>query len=226
MDNSKYDTLIFDLDGTLFYTSEDIANSANITLDLFGFDPLDQDRIISHVGGGIYNSISRIIGDAAHANPHYEWEDGFVDQVVKKYRQIYSEHFLETTRPYSGVEKTIENFYQKGYKMAVLSNKAVQYTRAIVEHFQMDTYFELILGGDSLDNKKPHPQSINFILDQYSSSQASTLMVGDTEKDIEAAQNAKVDSCGVSYGMRPASEVKAMDPDYFIDNFSELEEIL
>src|SRR6056297_1618418 len=141
MQEPKYTTIIFDLDGTLFYTSEDIANCANMTLTELDFKRLDQKTIISHVGGGIHNTISKILGDAAHDDPNYNWDDSFLDDVVETYRNFYSKHFLDTTRPYPGVEEAIEEFDQQNINMAVISNKTIEYTRPIVEHFGMDKYF-------------------------------------------------------------------------------------
>lgn len=226
MAQPKYTTLIFDLDGTLFYTSEDIANCANMALDKLGYNRLDQETIISHVGGGIHNTIAKILGDAKYNDPNYEWEPSFLEDVVKTYRKLYAEHYLDTTRPYPDVAETIQLFHKKNINMAVVSNKTIDFTRPIVEHYGMDKYFEIILGGDSLENKKPHHEPLEHVIDHYKSKKEQTLIVGDTEKDIEAAKNAGIDSCGVTYGMRKPEVIKAIEPDYFIDNFSELEEIL
>jgi len=226
MAKNQFSTIIFDLDGTLFYTSDDIANCANLTLERFGFEKIDKARIISHVGGGIHNSISRILGDAIHNDPEYVWKDGFVDKVVKEYRDFYSKHFLDTTRPYPGVAKTVERLYDQNYRMAVISNKSVDYTKAIIKHFDMDQYFPIILGGDSLENKKPHPQSINFVMDQFNTLKNESLIVGDTEKDIQAGKNAEIKTCAVSYGMRDIAELQPLDPDYVINKFDELNTIL
>lgn len=226
MEETKYTTIIFDLDGTLFYTSDDIAISANLTLDKLGFKQLDKDNIISHVGGGIHNSISRILGDAAHDNPEYSWDATFVDNVVKTYRKIYAEHYLDTTKPYPGVEVTLEKLHENNLNLAVVSNKTIEFTRLIVEHFHMDKYFDVILGGDSLDNKKPHHEPLEHVINHYNSDKNETIIVGDTEKDIAAATNAGIASCGVTYGMRSPEDIKAMKPDFVIDKFDEIRDVL
>jgi len=222
MSVKEYKLVIFDLDGTLFYTSDDIANSMNTTLEEFGFDKMDNDTIIQHVGGGIHNSVNKVFGDAKYDDQDYDFDDQFIQKVVKRYKQIYSENFLETTRPYPGVEETLEKLSSKDIEMAVISNKIVEYTEEILKHYQLDKYFQIIMGGDSLDRKKPDPAPLYYVIEELDVDSDETLFIGDTANDIKAAKNANIDSCAVTYGMRSQEWLEQYQPDYFLNEFEEV----
>ena len=120
----------------------------------------------------------------------------------------------------------LEKLHENNLNLAVVSNKTIEFTRPIVEHFHMDKYFDVILGGDSLDNKKPHHEPLEHVINHYNSDKNETIIVGDTEKDIAAATNAGIASCGVTYGMRNPEDIKAMKPDFVIDKFDEIRDVL
>ncbi len=213
-------TLIFDLDGTLVDSSRDIAATMNKTLAYYDYPPLSVDRCIRHVGGGIANTVSRAFGDSAHHDPHFDWDENFIKQAVKRFRDYYDHNFLNTTAPYPGVLETIARL--KELKLAMISNKAYVYSYKIMARYGLTESFNIILGGDSLKVKKPDPGPIQHVLAQFGVKPEQSMVVGDSEKDIQAGQAASTLTCAVSFGMRTRSELEQLNPDYMIDRFSDL----
>ncbi|MBN2602393.1 MAG: HAD-IA family hydrolase, partial [Candidatus Marinimicrobia bacterium] len=141
-----------------------------------------------------------------------------------EYRKIYSKHLLDTSRLYPEITNTLNKL--NDYPMAVISNKAFVYTKHILEHFNLDRFFNPVLGGDSLDQKKPDPAPLLHVSNQYKIPPDNCLMVGDSEKDIAAARTAGMPVCAVTYGMRPKVMLEVMNPDFLVDSFGDLLKII
>jgi len=213
-------TLIFDLDGTLIDTGRDIANAMNLTLSHYNCPQIKEDRCIELVGDGIIKLVSRAFGEVKHNDINYKFDSEFLDPAVDLYRQIYHEHMFDTTKPYSGTVEVLTSL--KNNKLAVISNKDYKYTLEILQYFKLDQYFQIILGGDSLEYKKPHPEPLLHVMEKLNSSPEETMMIGDTDKDIRSGKAANVTTCAALYGMRSEEELKLHQPDYFIDDISKL----
>ncbi len=220
MNNRKIKAILFDLDGTLVDSSRDITTSINLTLKYFGYKSITHDQCIRHVGDGITQSVSRAFGESVYNNENYTWDRKFLSRVVKKYKEYYSEHLFDTTTPYPGIKETLSNL--NGISMAVISNKTYFYTFNILKHFNLHKYFDIILGGDSLEAKKPDPGPLLYVLENFSVQTTEAIMVGDSDKDISAGKAAKTLTCAVTYGMRSEDELRKLNPDFVIHCFSEL----
>ncbi len=213
VNRARVELLIFDLDGTLIDSREDLANAVNATRLRMGLPPLDLDRIASYVGDGAPVLMRRALG------PEFSDED--IRRALEFFLNYYGEHKLDCTRPYPGVTEALERFARTGLKMAVLTNKPVRISRAIVEGLDLARYFFAVYGGNSFPEKKPHPIGVETLCREAGVGPEETMLVGDSAVDVRTARNAGVRVCGVTYGFQPET-LAAEPPDLLVDSLVEL----
>ena len=209
--------LIFDLDGTLIDSAKDITISVNAMRRHLGAEPLDETLICSFVGNGASALVERALG--AQATP--EQRKAGLDFFLKFYRA----HALEHTRLYDGVRTMLEAFHAAGHTLSVLTNKPEKISTDILAALRLAMKFARIYGGDSLPHKKPNPVGIVTLMQETGARAEQTIMIGDTSVDIQAAHNAGVGSCGVTWGFKPET-LQAPKPDFVVDTPAELVNIL
>ncbi|NOX35969.1 MAG: HAD-IA family hydrolase [Calditrichaeota bacterium] len=210
------DLLIFDLDGTLVDSMTDIVRSANFTLQQLGWPPLPAATIQSYVGDGIRRLVQRCLAHYTEVTPE------MLERALDIYFQFYDQHCTDHAQVYPGVMETLVFFQHK--KKVVLSNKGAYYTQKILQALGLAPHFDLILGGDSLDEKKPHPQPVFHILDRLKVVRDRAMIIGDSPQDIQSGKAAGIFTCGVLYGYRPAEMLTGAD--YTIRSMLELQHIV
>lgn len=203
--------LVFDLDGTLIDSKEDLANSVNHALVEFGLAPLPRRLIYGYVGNGATMLIRRALGP--------EREEA-LPEVLGVFLDHYGRHLLDTTVPYPGVEGSLRE-HSGRYEMAVLTNKPVGMTREILDGLSLSRHFVDVRGGDSFPSKKPDPEGLLGILGSRAASPVEALMVGDSAADVLAGKGAGTPTCGVTYGLG-AGGFADHPPDFTIDRFPDL----
>lgn len=209
------DLVIFDLDGTLIDSKLDLAHAANATRGHMGMLPLECERVYSYVGNGAPVLIRRVLGpDATEAQ---------VEEALEFFLEYYREHMLDYTVLYPGVGESLEQLREAGVRMAVLTNKPVRISRAIVDGLGVGGHFHQVYGGNSFDFKKPHPIGVETLMKECGAARERTMMVGDSSVDIQTARNAGVKSCGVTYGFQPET-LKTVPPDLLVDRMGDLAE--
>jgi phosphoglycolate phosphatase len=207
------DLVIFDLDGTLIDSKRDLSCAVNAARVHRGMEPLDNDTIFSYVGEGAPILIRRALGPGA--------TDDEVQDTLAFFLEYYKEHMTDYTALYPGVAATLDRLEAAQVKMAVLTNKPVAMSRAIVEALGVSRHFERVYGGNSFGQKKPHPVGIATLLADCAVAPGRTLMVGDSVVDIRTARNAHVMACGVTYGFQPET-LSTDPPDLLIDRIEQL----
>jgi len=208
---SEVRALIFDLDGTLIDSKLDLALAVNAALRELGRAPLPHETIFSYVGQGAANLIARALGEGATDEECLRGLEFFI--------RYYSAHKLDNTALYPGVRETLDAL--KGMPMAILTNKPVRVSRAIVEDLGLSAHFRCVYGGNSFERKKPDPMGVETILREFSASPTQAMFVGDSEIDVLTARNAGTWICGVTYGF--GSHLLAeYPPDLLVDNLTEL----
>ncbi len=206
--------LIFDLDGTLIDSKQDLANSVNATRVHMGLEPISDDIVSSWVGNGAPVLIRRAMGPQA---PEAE-----VERALAYFLSYYREHMLDNTVLYPGVQEGLDRLRQTGIAMAVLTNKPVRFSQALIEGLGVGPCFFRVYGGNSFNQKKPHPIGIDTLREEAGGTSAEqTLMIGDSAVDVLTARNAGVPCCGVTWGLQPDS-VRAERPDLLVDRMEEL----
>ncbi len=211
------DLLIFDLDGTLIDSKRDLANSVNAALAALGRKPLENDLIYSYVGNGAPVLMRRAMGDDAG--------DEEVRRALECFLAYYREHMLDYTYLYPGVKESLDRLLAAKVKMAVLTNKPVRFSRDLVRGLGVDGHFFQVYGGNSFEQKKPHPIGVEKLMEESGVPRERTLMVGDSAIDVITARNARIGVCGVTYGFQPEGFCEA-PPDFLVDSMEELAEIV
>ncbi|MBC8206908.1 MAG: HAD-IA family hydrolase [Kiritimatiellales bacterium] len=191
--------LIFDLDGTLAETREDLTTSINLMRAHYALPPVDVETVISHIGSGVRELIEGCVQGMD--------VDVDVDEALALYKAFYAEHMLDETRLYPGVEEGLMTL--SGHELAVLSNKPGDPARAILKHLGVGDLFFRMLGGGDLPNLKPAPDGIEALMAESGIDMENTWMIGDHHTDLEVAHNAGVKSGFVTYGLGHPGEFTA-----------------
>ncbi len=212
--------LIFDLDGTLVDSRIDLANSVNAMLRHYKKPELPNDLIASYIGNGAPVLVRRSLGDPD--------DETFVQEALLYFMAYYREHKLDTTYVYDGIKEALDLLGQvqndgvaSKMKMAVLSNKPVGPSKAIVEALGLGQYFFQVYGGNSFHTKKPDPAGVEALLAESGARVDETVIIGDSDVDIITARNAGAYSVGVTYGLAPHT-LEDAPPDVLIDKPQEL----
>lgn len=205
--------VIFDLDGTLIDSKLDLAHAVNAARSFLGHQPIEHDLVYSYVGNGAPVLIRRALGPEA--------SDEDVQRGLEYFYSYYREHMLDYTRPYEGVPETLSRLQQAGVQMAVLTNKPVRFSRAIVEGLGLGHYFRQVYGGNSFEQKKPDPVGVYALLAECGVEPARALMVGDSAVDVRTARNAGIPICGVTFGFQPET-FEEDPPDFLVDRMEEI----
>jgi phosphoglycolate phosphatase len=203
--------VVFDLDGTLIDSKADLAQAVNATLRHMGRAPLADERIFGYVGNGASTLVRRALGEGA---THEEAEKG-----LAHFLSYYRAHMLDNTVAYAGVREALEGLKERG--LAVLTNKPVKFSQAILEGLGLARYFRYVYGGNSFETKKPDPQGVNILLRHFAVAPREAMIVGDSDVDVRTARNAGTWACGVSYGFG-TDGLRAHPPDLMLDNLAEL----
>jgi len=207
--------LIFDLDGTLADTSQDITDALNYALNLFGLKEYSVEETKAMVGSGISSLLESLV-------PSNNSSPAAKDEVINKFLNFYSEHLLDNTVAYPHVKETLAKL--TGYEKVVLSNKRTAYSKEILEKLRISEYFDAVWGSDSVREKKPSPVPIIDLMKKYNVSKEHAVMIGDSNFDVEAGLAAGIKVIGVTYGFRDRKFLEGAD--YIIDSFDELVKII
>lgn len=202
---------VYDFDGTLVDTKLDIADSVNRTLQELGLRELSRETIFGYVGNGVEPLLSRSLGGTGFAD---------VPKAVGIFRNFYDQHLLDQTCFYPHCRETIGFFSHKSH--AIFSNKPVYFIKRILAELDFLQPFVSILGGDSMERKKPDPQGLLRIMEMLRVAPDEVLMVGDSAIDIETGKRANVSTCAVTYGLGSRKALEQASPDWIIHDFAEL----
>ncbi|MBS6063297.1 HAD family hydrolase [Criibacterium bergeronii] len=211
--NAKYETYIFDLDGTLCDTSVDLANAVNFALIKNYFEKKDVLEIKSYLGNGIKNLIKLSSG--------LEVDDPRFEKTFSDFKTYYSDHLLDNTRPYENIVDVIDFIKAKGAKVCVASNKADSYAKIICNKF-FDGKLDYVRGEILGEEKKPSPKMIDDVLSHVGSSCDKTIYIGDSEVDILTANNSNLDLLVVSWGFRDYEFLKSQGNNIILNDVNQL----
>ncbi len=207
--------ILYDLDGTLVDTGEDITRAANFMLSEMGDGSVSRKEAIGFVGRGLRQFIQNCL----------KTEDaGKTEAGMKLYRRFYSQHLLDNARLYPFTRDLLEHFQSR--KQAVITNKPNPYSREILAALGVVDFFVEVIAGDSEYAKKPDPASVLSIMKRQGASAEKTLLVGDSPIDVETGRNAGIRTVGVLHGFTRQEELKAAGPDWMVRDFRQLLEMV
>ena len=204
--------LIFDLDGTLIDSKQDLVSSVNAMRDWSGLPPIDAEVVASYVGNGAPMLVRRALPD---------FDDEHLERALRFFLDYYREHMLDATTLYPGVREALNALHEAEIPLAVLTNKPVKFSVRLLERLNLGAHFFRVYGGNSLAEKKPHPEGINLLVEESGAERSHTIMVGDSAVDVLTARNASVRACGVRWGFQPETFAQA-PPDFLIEDMREL----
>lgn len=211
----------FDLDGTLVDTAAEIAEAANLALAEHGFARRPVEQITLLIGAGTRELMLRLLAQTVIA-------DGMPgpgiapDAVLASLERHYEATAGTTARPYPGCVDALEALRAAGIRLACVTNKESRYAQRVLQRTGLDGYFELLVGGDTLAQKKPHPDVLRHVADALGCAPSRLVHVGDSRLDVEAARNAGVGAWAVSYGYNAGVPIAAARPERLFDSLAEV----
>ncbi len=195
---------IFDLDGTLVDSIDDLVLSANETRKFFNLPAKSKQEISSFVGDGLKAFVERLFYNTP-VN---------IDEAVKKFKEKYLYHLTDNTVFYDGVIECIKKLKENKYIVGILSNKTEKLSRLVVEQLGEKELFDFVFGGDSFSEKKPSAYPILKILEQFNGNKKQCFMIGDSCNDILSGERAGIKTIAITYGFNGTSQLENCKPDY------------
>lgn len=211
----------FDLDGTLINSIADLASAANTMREQFGLVPLAQARIASFVGDGAAMLVARALSDQYDVKVGEHPDHAL---AMTRFHDNYHAHLADDTEAYDGVHDTLKALKARGLALAVITNKPFDFTLPLLAALGLSDYFDVVLGGDSLPEKKPLPHPLLHTALVLRCQPEDMLMVGDSKNDVLAARAAGCPVVVVTYGY--GDQPEALNADAHIAHFSELQALV
>lgn len=209
--------IVIDLDGTLLHTAPELAEAANRMLRDMGRAPVSQDLLKSYIGNGIHWLVKRALTGDMHAEP----DSALFDQALP----IYEKHYTElacSSQPFQNVVKGLDAMKAAGFRLGCITNKVERYTTPILKSAGLAKYFEIVVAGDTLPEKKPHPMPLLHSAKFFGVPIENLLLVGDSLSDAQAARAAGCPIICVPYGYNHGEPVETLNVDAVIPDLSEL----
>src|SRR6266481_1900322 len=212
---SSVRALIFDLDGTLIDSKQDLIHSVNAMLRELGRQELAEETISGYIGHGAPRLVARALGNGSTEEER--------QRALQFFLSYYELHKMDTTCAYPGVAETLEKL--ASIPMAVLTNKPVRISVRILDEMGLAKYFRAVYGGNSFETKKPDPLGAKTILREFGAAPAEAMLIGDSEVDVQTARNAGTFAAAVNYGF--GMHDRAAHPaDIYLDRLTDLVPLL
>jgi phosphoglycolate phosphatase len=210
----KVDLLVFDLDGTLTRSADDLAASVNYTLQTLGLPTLKPEEVRGFIGDGVKVLVQRALGPAIE----------YYDRAMELFSVHYAEHLLDRTTLYPDVIETLDYFDRK--TKVIVTNKLYRFTLRITKALGIADRFQEIIGEDSTPFKKPDPRLLQFVMAQRGGMPERTVVIGDGVNDILLARNSGALSCAFLNGITEREILLALSPDLICEKLSDLKTLL
>lgn len=208
----RYRNIIFDFDGTITDSRDDIAGAQLWVLDRLGVTSYTKEDLYPLIGKPLQETFSRLLPPTLHH---------LIPEAAKMYSEYYPPRSLLTTHLFPGVRETLEILHREGKRLAIASTKRGTGITRATDHFGITEYFVQLQGSDGIPFK-PDPFIVNKIINDQLWDRRETLMVGDTEGDILAGKNAGISTCAVTYGSLSSEVLSLHSPDFMVHHFPEI----
>lgn len=214
--------IIFDFDGTLINSIPDIVLAINKMLSHYNLAPLTEPQVTLMVGNGAKTLVKRALEQAM---PDEKITNEFFDEAFEIYFSAYREVTCDKTYLYPGVLETLIYLNEKGYKMTICSNKPFSFMEPILDKLSIKQFFNDWIGEDSLSKKKPDAAPLIHLANKMNIPVEKCIVVGDSKNDILAAQNAGMESIGLTYGYNYNENIATYNPTIVVDDFADLQKL-
>ena len=212
----QFELIILDFDGTIAESKLSILTTIKETLLDLGLSSIGDNKLKELIGLSLKKTFEKITG----------LKGIIIEEAIKKFRIKYPEIAYKTVYLFPNVEETLKKLYENGIKLAIASNKERNILTELFKKLNNVHFFSFIAGEQDAENKKPAPDVVNLILKKFNVSNEKTLVVGDTEYDIEMGKRANCFTCAVTYGYNSIEKIKPFSPDFIIDEFPQLLDII
>ena len=224
MSFEKVKFIAFDLDGTLLDSVPDLAWAVDQTVQALGHAPIAEVEVRDWVGNGADVLIARGLSRNIHVDESLSSTD--IKTARKMFDEFYAASGHKLSHLYPTVVDTLQQLQQRGYVMALVTNKPSKFVPEILQQHKLSHFFSDTIGGEDFPKRKPDPIALNWLLEKHGFSAEQMLMVGDSKNDILAAKNAGCLSFGLTYGYNHGESISDSNPDFVADQLSELLDIL
>ncbi|MGD6849239.1 HAD family hydrolase [Rossellomorea aquimaris] len=215
MDN--YKMILFDLDGTLSDPKEGITKSVQYALEKMGMVETDFDKLKRFIGPPLQVSFAE----------YYNFDEEHTQRAIDFYRDRFKETGMFENKLYSNIPLLLKSLKEQQYTLVVATSKPTVFSKQILKYFNIDQYFDLIVGSNLDGTRTSKTDIIQYILDKYKDHQQDDfIMIGDRKHDIIGAKNTGIDSIGVTYGYGSFEEISQSKPTYIVKNVEQLKDIL
>lgn len=212
----KYvDLIIFDLDGTLIDSRQDIAGAVNYTLGELGLREKSISQISSYIGRGVQDLIRKSLGGKQYS---------LFNKALPLFEEYYRSHCADNPVLYSGVKEILEHFKHK--RKVIITNRPYEFATPSLRTTGIYEYFVNIIGSDNIDCRKPSSCPIDKSMQELDINRERAIMVGDMDIDVLAGKRAGITTCAVTYGIGKKEDILRARPDHIIDNILQLREII
>jgi len=212
--------IIFDLDGTLIDSVPDLVEAINQMQLNIGRTIFEENIVRSWVGNGAETLVKRALSSSVDIDENLD--ETLYEKALALFLASYKKNACVKTEVYPYVNATLQTFQEKGYIMAIVTNKPYAFVEPILKALDMKDFFALYLGGDSLKVKKPDAQPLLHVCKELRMSVEDSVMVGDSKNDILAANAANMQSIAVNYGYNYGEDISIHNPDIIVDDFAEI----
>lgn len=209
------DLIIFDLDGTLVDSGEDIINAVNFTLKNIGFKEKSKQEISSYIGTGVEDLIRKALSKR---------QDDLFSKALSIFEEYYKNHSTDNSVLYPNVREVLEHFKNK--RKAIVTNRKREFALLTLKILNISDYFEDVIGGDDIGCMKPSSCPLDKTISRVKIDKDKTIIVGDMYLDILAGKKAGILTCGVTYGIGRKDDIIKAEPDFIIDDIVELKNII
>ena len=213
----KYKTILFDLDGTLIDTLDDLHKSVNAIMQQEGYGLRTKEEIKSFVGDGAKMLIKRALPEAA--------DESEIPRCLESFRRHYMKNMMNSTKPYEGIMELLTELKRLGMKIGVVSNKPDEATKELCRMFFADRV-DIAVGDNRERMKKPAPDNVFEAMKQLDASRDQTIYIGDSDTDMITARNAGLISVGVTWGFRTREVLVAEKADFIVDKPEQILDVL
>lgn len=213
----KYKVILFDLDGTLSDPKVGITKSVQYALQKMGFNETDMDKLECFIGPPLQVSFAE----------YYNFDKVQTQQAIDLYRERFKVKGMFENELYSNIPLLLNSLKETGFILVVATSKPTVFAEQILEHFNIEKYFELIVGSNLDGTRASKTEVIQYILDKYNEYKLDDfIMIGDRKHDIMGANNTGIDSIGVTYGYGLFEELSHSNPTHIVENVNQLKDIL
>lgn len=213
----EINTIIFDLDGTLLNTLDDLHACFNYAIKSFGYPERTLDEIRSFVGNGIKTAIKRALPDSVNEEE--------LEEILEFFRPYYKENMLKLTKPYDGIIELLKDLKKEGYKIAVVSNKYDEEVKELCKNY-FGEYIDIAIGESINIRKKPEIDGVLKAIKELNSTLEETIFIGDSDVDIKTAENANIPCISVLWGFRDKNYLEEQGGEIFVNNTKDIEKFL